>query len=1490
MNKKGFTLVELMLVIVIIGIISVITIPNIMEALDDSRTEGGSTMEKTLKKDLELYNTDNEEDMWDDSKSYECQTISFAELKESNPDINLGECLFNNQEGYLTIVKVKSGGTDASGEATCGVDDEDDEESALPKMKYEYYVGITCGKDLKAIASDEDLNEAISIDDKPYIVSGKGNSSGKKGNVYFTSKGYKCKEAGEEGSDLTLHVGNNSSAVFSMDDCQNGEENRCRDNGKTYVFPGSALSVGRSYPDPFPSIDLDNNMEFMGWYTEQNGRGQKVNPKSACYNETITHLWGYWENHTAPDVETEIDPEKPDKVVLQCEEEGNVLRSYYVGKTDPYSLDDSDWTGFNNAQSENNVTISINQTGTYYFACKDKDGNIGTLRNPDTNDPTTITFYEVELKMINGRFRNYTGRFVNELKVFASNTVGLKLPRPEPTTGYATIGAWYKDNTYTTIAADYDNTFLPSSNITLYSKADVKKYSVTLQVINGSGGTTQQVEHGHGVVFDNIRPDENFTSPTYECDEGVNATFSGNRLTISNVNKDIQCKVSYHDDVKPNSVTFTSTNNLADHQSAELTCSDNTRIISYYFGSTAPNQSSSYTAVNPIKTLELHNQAIEGPGTYYFACKDTDGNVSDVASRTFYETSLSMEHGTVSHEIVLTMQGNSFTLPTPTASTGYTVMGKWFANEELQGEGLDYNSEYTPSQTDVLYSDSTINTSTLKINPNGGKVVVRDDAGVEDEITDVQTYTQDYNSILAYQKPTKGNDVDTSEHYTISYDSDGGNAVNSQTSIITKTTVYTFTNFTKSNPFYGVLSSTTGAGTYKYPPEKDVTSMITANFSHVVNTSVAHVHLASAPSKEGHTFKGWKSSVNGQVYNAGSDYEPSQDVTMTAQWEINKYNVSITVNNGVVADDEESSKVVVFNQDVTFSVVPSLTDAPGSVSCTNGQSATIENDIVTVSHVKNNTVCTVTYKTEMTVLFNDGTLIINELPNHREANITRHGSVVKEYEPMSASNIYYFSGEDDNHLELWHEERASITRVEIGHTIKPVITKMWFYDLFNLESGDFTNLDMSEVTDMYSMFEGTGSTVSSYVLTGLSGWNVGNVTNMANLFHAAGSSAATWSLGDLSNWNTSEVTSMGNMFNAAGINATSFNVGDLSNWKTGNVQSMASMFQASGVNSASWSVGDLSEWNVKNVTEMASMFSQAGSSTTTTWDIGDLSEWDVSNVGTMSSMFNEAGKEAAVWHIGDLSSWDTRHVTHALMMFQNAGASATVWDIGDLSGWDVSHVEQAISMFSGAGASANQFILNVSGWDFASYGDIGFGQFFTNAGKSASKFEIDVTNWKNIKGGLISMFEGAGANATDWKIKGLSTWNVSQATNTEKLFSGAGTNATTWDVGDLSSWNLTNATSVSEMFKGISSVGTFNNIGTLKIYATKMDSMFNGSPKAKATLQLYNNPTSYSNAFESAATDSNALITVDYKSSVTNIDNIIATKSYNSNVVKGSII
>ena len=63
--------------------------------------------------------------------------------------------------------------------------------------------------------------------------------------------------------------------------------------------------------------------------------------------------------------------------------------------------------------------------------------------------------------------------------------------------------------------------------------------------------------------------------------------------------------------------------------------------------------------------------------------------------------------------------------------------------------------------------------------------------------------------------------------------------------------------------------------------------------------------------------------------------------------------------------------------------------------------------------------------------------------------------------------------------------------------------------------------------------------------------------------------------------------------------------------------------------------------------------------------------------------------------------------------------------------------------------------------------------------------------------------------------------------------------------------------------------------------------MFFNSPNAKASLNIYSNPSDYTSAFDNAATASGSGITVNYSSATTNTDAIIATKSSNSNVVKG---
>ena len=82
-NKKGFTLVELLLVLVIIGIILIITVPNILEAIDANKQESGKSVEKIILKNIELYNKDHESDLWisnvDSSNGAKCKNISYSE-------------------------------------------------------------------------------------------------------------------------------------------------------------------------------------------------------------------------------------------------------------------------------------------------------------------------------------------------------------------------------------------------------------------------------------------------------------------------------------------------------------------------------------------------------------------------------------------------------------------------------------------------------------------------------------------------------------------------------------------------------------------------------------------------------------------------------------------------------------------------------------------------------------------------------------------------------------------------------------------------------------------------------------------------------------------------------------------------------------------------------------------------------------------------------------------------------------------------------------------------------------------------------------------------------------------------------------------------------------------------------------------------------------------------------------------------------------------
>lgn len=142
MKNKGFTLVELILVVVILGILSAIVIPGIMKSLNESRRDSGESIEKILKENLELYNIDHKDDIWcsenskDDGlendpvlntnckKPGEYDIVSVSDLYSTNPDIDMGECLLQDSNS-LKIIRDESGD------------------------KFKYEVKIVCGKDIR---------------------------------------------------------------------------------------------------------------------------------------------------------------------------------------------------------------------------------------------------------------------------------------------------------------------------------------------------------------------------------------------------------------------------------------------------------------------------------------------------------------------------------------------------------------------------------------------------------------------------------------------------------------------------------------------------------------------------------------------------------------------------------------------------------------------------------------------------------------------------------------------------------------------------------------------------------------------------------------------------------------------------------------------------------------------------------------------------------------------------------------------------------------------------------------------------------------------------------------------------------------------------------------------------------------------------------------------------------------------------------------------
>ena len=401
-------------------------------------------------------------------------------------------------------------------------------------------------------------------------------------------------------------------------------------------------------------------------------------------------------------------------------------------------------------------------------------------------------------------------------------------------------------------------------------------------------------------------------------------------------------------------------------------------------------------------------------------------------------------------------------------------------------------------------------------------------------------------------------------------------------------------------------------------------------------------------------------------------------------------------------------------------------------------------------------------------------------------------------------------------------------------------------------------------THVFSRTWGSNSQVETIDVTG---WDLSNTNDIQGLF---GDCYYLKKIIGMDTWNTSRITSLNNFF----YNCRNLTDYDLSHFDTRNVTDMTAMFY----NNAYVESINLSNFRTPNLIYYSAMFQGCDSLISLNMD-----NWDLTRAGT------GGGQLQGCLHLKTISAknWKLPQTFTNWLSRAWYGSNSPIESI-DVTGWDLSNTNDIQGLF--ADSQHLKEIIGVNSWNTSNITNLY--QTFYQVGRNASTLNFDVSNWNTSNVTNMSyLFSYTGQYSSTWNIGSLSNWNVSKVNNMQSMFEVAGSSATSFNIGDLSNWDTSKVTSMNSMFNGAgrSSIN-WNNIGTLKVYTTNIYSLFKDSNYAKATLNIYSNPSNYSYAFSNASTISGSGIIVNYASTTSYIDNIIATKSSSSNITKGNVI
>ena len=410
-----------------------------------------------------------------------------------------------------------------------------------------------------------------------------------------------------------------------------------------------------------------------------------------------------------------------------------------------------------------------------------------------------------------------------------------------------------------------------------------------------------------------------------------------------------------------------------------------------------------------------------------------------------------------------------------------------------------------------------------------------------------------------------------------------------------------------------------------------------------------------------------------------------------------------------------------------------------------------------------------------------------------------------------------------------------------------------------IEVLDVTGWDLSKTKDISNLFANPNNNLKEIV--GLDTWDTSHVENMYGLFFCCTSLTHL----DLSNWDTSQVTNMYGLF----FYCTSLTDLDLSNWDTSQVTNMSELFlECSRLSNLS-----ISNWDTSKVTDMSYMFNNCNSLTEL-----DLSNLDTSKVTDMSYMFNCNSLTEL-----DLSSFDLSSVENVYKIF------------GDMNSLEIIITPKKIN--EGISIDLPNLFMDSNQTEY---------EFINNLTNPKEKLTLSKYIATFISGQLFNqkIKKLAGNTSATYSTEDNSITKVVRSNNPPNENNMLDDNIVSVNnKGLIYAWFdngiIYYYTKYERPFLNSSSSDMFYNMRKLESIdlgsintsrVTDMSYMFYNCQNVKATLNLYNNPTSYNYAFSYAAISSASGITVNYRSNVTNIDSIIATKSSNSNVVKGNLI